>query len=119
MVGIVICLASVVCAIQGTATYYNPPYYPLACIPNQRNGDFKVARASDGLWNNRTACGRRNRVRCTAANNLFPRPYIGATVDVTIVDYCSKCNGTINLSRDAFSIIANLEAGNIWIEYNQ
>ncbi|CAK9184496.1 unnamed protein product [Ilex paraguariensis] len=119
MVGIVICLASGVSAIQGSATYYDPPYYPSACFPNQQNGDSNVAGASNVLWNNRAACGRRYRVRCTGANNLFPRPCTGATVDVKIVDYCSKCNGTINLSRDAFSKIADLKAGNIRIEYNQ
>ncbi|CAK9176824.1 unnamed protein product [Ilex paraguariensis] len=90
-----------------------------ACFPTQRIGGLDVAGASDVLWNNRAACGRRYRVRCIGATNLAPRPCKITTVDVTIIDYCLRCNGTVNLSRDAFSKIANLDAGNIRIKYNQ
>ncbi|KAA8535461.1 hypothetical protein F0562_030464 [Nyssa sinensis] len=33
--------------------------------------------------------------------------------------YCGRCNGTINLSRDAFSQIADPNAGIVKIKYNQ
>jgi expansin (peptidoglycan-binding protein) len=41
-------------------------------------------------------------------------------VVVKIVDYCPPgCQGTIDLSKEAFSMIANPDAGKIKIEYNQ
>ncbi|KAG0471852.1 hypothetical protein HPP92_016398 [Vanilla planifolia] len=80
-----------------------------------------IAAASDAIWDNRAACGRRYRVTCIGATNQVPYPCNGNSVDVTIVDYCPPpgCRATIDLSQEAFSAIANLDAGNIRISYNQ
>ncbi|KAL3751134.1 hypothetical protein ACJRO7_012018 [Eucalyptus globulus] len=61
------------------------------------------------------ACGRTSLVTCTGATNLGdPHPCTGASVVVTIVDYCpSGCRGTIDLSQEAFAAIAHLEAGKV------
>ncbi|CAA6670523.1 unnamed protein product [Spirodela intermedia] len=99
-------LLPVALAATGTATFYNPPYVPSACYGNQNKG-VMIAAASDAIWGNRAACGRKYRVTCTG-------------VVVTIVDYCPPgCQGTIDLSRKAFSTIANLDAGKIQIRYNR
>ncbi|KAK9275309.1 hypothetical protein L1049_022571 [Liquidambar formosana] len=119
MVGMLTCLISVVYAAQGTATYYTPPYVPSSCYGYQNNG-VMIAAASDAIWNNRAACGRMYRVRCTGATNLgVPQPCRGQSIVVKIVDYCPPgCRGTIDLSQEAFSMIADPNAGKINIEYN-
>ena len=49
-----------------------------------------------------------------------PQPCKGTSVVVKIVDYCpAGCQGTIDLSQEAFAAIANPDAGKIQIEYNQ
>ncbi|KAF8392957.1 hypothetical protein HHK36_021197 [Tetracentron sinense] len=121
IVGMVISLVSVASAISGTATYYTAPYVPSSCYGYQNNG-VMIAAASDTIWNNRAACGRMYRVRCTGPTNQgVPQPCTGATVTVKVVDYCPSpgCQGTIDLSQEAFSVIANTNAGKIKIEYNQ
>ncbi|KAK4404475.1 EG45-like domain containing protein [Sesamum angolense] len=69
--------------------------------------------ASDAIWDNKAACGRSYKVTCTGATNKgVPHPCTGQSVVVRIVDYCPPgCRGTIDLSQEAFSIIANPEAG--------
>ncbi|XP_058113164.1 EG45-like domain containing protein [Magnolia sinica] len=111
---------SVVTAVPGTATYYDPPYVPSSCYGNQDNG-VMIAGASDTIWGNRAACGRHYSVKCTGQVNTLPKPCKETSVVVRIVDYCPSpgCNGTINLSRDAFNAIANLQAGKIKIDYQQ
>ncbi|XP_041021940.1 EG45-like domain containing protein [Juglans microcarpa x Juglans regia] len=119
MVIIAICLMSEEAnAAQGTAIFYDPPYIPSACYGRQNLG-VMVAGASDAIWRNRAACGKNYRVRCIGGANLAPHPCKSGNVVVKIVDYCSSpgCNGTINLSRDAFSKIADLNAGKVKIEY--
>ncbi|KAA8522798.1 hypothetical protein F0562_009221 [Nyssa sinensis] len=119
VVGIVICLTSVAFADQGTATYYAPPYIPSACYSRQDNG-IMVAGASDGIWNNRAACGTNYRVKCIGAANTAPHPCKdGESVVVKIVDYCDRCNGTINLSQDAFAKISNPDIGKIRVQYDR
>ena len=45
----------------------------------------------------------------------------GGTVTVKIVDRCPSpgCTSTLDLSREAFAAIGNLDAGRIVIDYNQ
>ncbi|KAG5243703.1 Expansin-related protein [Salix suchowensis] len=108
MVAIVSCLISVAHAAQGNAVYYDPPY------------TRSSAGVSDALWNGGAACGRRYRVSCVRGANKAPKPCRQGSVVVTVVDYCSRgCNGIINLSKDAFSRIADPNAGNVVIQYNQ
>ncbi|XP_062079753.1 EG45-like domain containing protein [Humulus lupulus] len=120
VLGTLICLSSVAHAASGTATFYTPPYVPSSCYGFQDNG-VMIAAASDVLWNNREACGKRYRIECTGATNQgVPRPCTGQSVVVQIVDYCPPgCAGTIDLSSEAFSIIANPDAGKVMITYTQ
>ncbi|KAL3535301.1 hypothetical protein ACH5RR_003762 [Cinchona calisaya] len=117
--GLVVSLVSVAYAATGTATFYTPPYIPSSCFGFQDNG-VMIAAASDAIWNNRAACGRNYRVTCTGPTNQgVPRP-CRASVVVKIVDYCPPgCAGTIDLSQEAFAIIADPNAGKVNIEYHQ
>ncbi|KAK1275767.1 EG45-like domain containing protein [Acorus gramineus] len=111
-------LASLAAADTGTATFYTPPYVPSSCYGYQDNG-VMIAAASDVIWDNRAACGRRYSVTCTGATNQVPQPCRGSVV-VKIVDYCpAGCAGTIDLSQEAFAIIADPNAGKVQIEYHQ
>ncbi|KDP45911.1 hypothetical protein JCGZ_15471 [Jatropha curcas] len=123
MVGMVLCLASIANAAQGLAVWYSrkssPPYTPSKCYGNQDNG-LMVAGVSDALWNNGAACGRRYRVSCIGGANKAPHPCKGGSVVVKIVDYCSRgCQADINLSQDAFSQIADTDAGIVRVQYDQ
>ena len=86
-----------------------------------QNDGVMIAAASDAIWDNRAACGRTYRVKCTGATNLgVPQPCKGTSVVVKIVDYCPPgCQGTIDLSKEAFSQIADPDAGKIKIEYTK
>ncbi|KDP38770.1 hypothetical protein JCGZ_04123 [Jatropha curcas] len=126
MIGIAVCLASIANAAQGLAVWYKndskkpmPPYTPSKCYGNQNNG-LIVAGVSDALWNNGAACGRRYRVTCIGGANKAPHPCKRGSVVVKIVDYCSRgCMGDINLSQDAFSRIADTDAGIVRVQYDQ
>ncbi|XVE63435.1 hypothetical protein DITRI_Ditri07aG0020400 [Diplodiscus trichospermus] len=114
-------LVSVASAIQGTATFYTPPYVPSSCNGFQNDG-VMIAAASDAIWNNRAACNKRYSVRCTGGTNSgVPQPCRGGSVVVKIVDYCPPpgCQATIDLSQEAFAMIADPNAGKIQIEYNE
>ncbi|XP_035549521.1 EG45-like domain containing protein [Juglans regia] len=113
-------LTSVANAAEGTATFYTPPYVPSSCYGFQDDG-VMIAAASDVIWENRAACGRSYSVRCIGATNQgVPQPCKDTSVVVKIVDYCPPgCQGTIDLSQEAFSAIANPDAGKIKIEYTQ
>ncbi|XP_052168409.1 EG45-like domain containing protein [Oryza glaberrima] len=113
-------MVSLVAGISGTATFYTPPYTPSACFGFQEQGTM-IAAASDVFWNGGAACGKRYVVTCTGATNQgVPRPCTGRSVTVKIVDHCpSGCQGTIDLSQEAFAIIANPDAGKIKIDYRQ
>ncbi|KAH7859676.1 hypothetical protein Vadar_004135 [Vaccinium darrowii] len=104
---------------QGFATYYNPPYVPSACYGYQNNG-VMVAGVSPTLWGNKAACGKTYKVTCIGSGNADPHPCIpGASVVVKVVDYCPGCPGPINLSKDAFAVIANPAAGKIVVSYSE
>lgn len=90
-----------------------------ACDGYQNDG-VMIAAASDAFWNNNGACGSYYKVTCTGATNQGdPHPCTGQSVIVRIVDYCPNCRGTIDLSQEAFSIIANTDAGKITVEFDQ
>ncbi|PON46071.1 Expansin [Trema orientale] len=115
------CFAGIAYALEGTATFYNRPYTPSACFGNEDHGRL-VAGVSNELWNNGAACGRTIGVMCTGATNLAPQSCIKGidiAVVVEITDHSPKCSSTINLSEDAFSVIANPDAGRIRIEYDE
>ena len=79
-----------------------------------------VAGVSDALWNGGKACGRKYRVSCVRGTNEAPKPCRQGSVVVKVVDYCSRgCQGDINLSKDAFSRIADPNAGIVVIQYDQ
>ncbi|KAG1330806.1 putative EG45-like domain containing protein [Cocos nucifera] len=81
-----------------------------------------IAAASNAIYANGAACGRRYSVRCTGATNAgVPQPCKGTSVVVTIVDLCPSpgCQATLDLSQEAFAAIADLNAGKIKIDYTQ
>ncbi|KAI3444103.1 hypothetical protein Pfo_000768 [Paulownia fortunei] len=111
-------LISMACAIPGTATFYTT-YVPSACYGFQDQGTM-IAAANPALYNNGAACGRSYRVRCTGPTNQgVPQPCRNGEITVRIVDLCPGC-GTdqLDLSQEAFSLIADPNAGRIQIEYN-
>ncbi|PWA13622.1 barwin-related endoglucanase [Artemisia annua] len=119
LITMVACLTSVAHAIAGQATFYTPPYIPSSCYGNVDQGNM-IAAANSGLFANRAACGTRYRVTCTSGTNSVPQPCTGNSVDVTIVDLCPGCaSNQIDLSQEAFAVIANRDAGRINIEYNR
>ncbi|KAG8047799.1 hypothetical protein GUJ93_ZPchr0008g13195 [Zizania palustris] len=81
-----------------------------------------TAAASDKFWNNGAVCGRCFVVRCTgAAYGGGGNPCTGGSVTVKTVDNCASSDGdtsTIDLSREAFAKIANLDAGVVKVTYN-
>ncbi|XP_074277977.1 EG45-like domain containing protein [Silene latifolia] len=88
-----------------------------ACYGNTPEGTM-IAAAGDQLWNGGKICGTMFRVTCTGPTNPFPHPCNqGKSVLVKIVDQCPNCGGTIDLSKEAFSTIANPVAGIIKIDY--
>ncbi|KAG6427816.1 hypothetical protein SASPL_112063 [Salvia splendens] len=112
---VVALLLSVAFAIPGTATFYTQ-YVPSACYGNQDNG-VMIAAASDALWNNGAICGKVLVVTCTEVpTTLYPN-CTGLSVTVKIVDHCPGCGGTLNLSKEVFSAIANPAAGVVNIDY--
>ncbi|OVA08662.1 Expansin/pollen allergen [Macleaya cordata] len=81
-----------------------------------------IAAASDALWNGGAACGSFYQVSCICGTNLgTPQPCIPGSVVVKIVDYCPPpgCRGTIDLSQEAFAMIADPNAGGINIVYQR
>lgn len=79
-----------------------------------------VAAAGPAIWEGLNTCGRRYSVTCAGGTNLgTPHPCTGERIEVQIVDFCPGCQGTLDLSQDAFAAIADLNAGFILIEYDQ
>ncbi|KAL5698067.1 hypothetical protein ACHQM5_029151 [Ranunculus cassubicifolius] len=105
----------------GTAVSYDPPYTPTRCSGNNPEqfpeGGMFVA-ASNGLWDNGAACGRRYRMRCISGPN---RPCKGNTIVVEVVDVCktNPCPATLQLSNRAFDAISNNLDARINVEYAQ
>lgn len=75
-------------------------------------------QVSEGLWDNGAACGRRYRLRCVSGSN---RPCKDGTVDVRVVDFCTKrpCPSTIVMSTDAFAALSRSSNAKINIEFIQ
>ncbi|KAI7738041.1 hypothetical protein M8C21_010503 [Ambrosia artemisiifolia] len=119
LIAMVACFTSVAHAIAGQATFYTPPYVPSSCYGFEDRGNMILA-ANSGLFNNRAACGQRYRVTCTSGTNAVPNPCTGRSVDVTVVDLCPGCAGNqVDLSQEAFQVIANPDAGRVNIDYNR
>lgn len=80
-----------------------------------------VAAANAALYNNGAACGTRYTVQCTGPTNAgVPAPCRNGPITVTIVDLCPGCGADqIDLSEQAFTTIADPNAGRIRIEYNR
>ncbi|WMV42072.1 hypothetical protein MTR67_035457 [Solanum verrucosum] len=122
MMSLLLLEVSLVLGDIGTATSYHPPYIPTRCNGNRADqfpsGNLFVA-VSEGLWDNGAACGRRYRLRCLSGSGY--RPCKGGTIDVRVVDYCTKrpCPSTIALSADAFSQTSPTPKSKINIEYIQ
>ncbi|MFQ6665497.1 hypothetical protein Gotur_032213 [Gossypium turneri] len=116
-VGMVAYLISFASATPGIATFYTK-YVPSACFGNQDQGKM-IAAAGDALWDNGTVCGKMFTVTCTGPRNPVPHPCTGKSVTVKIVDHCPRCPSTIDLSQEAFTIIANPVAGIINVDYKQ
>ncbi|XP_077223137.1 EG45-like domain containing protein [Tasmannia lanceolata] len=106
-------------AVPGTAIYHTAPYVPSSCYGHEDKG-VMLASASDAIWDNGAACGRRYSIRCTGPTNQgVPQPCRGSSVVVMIDDHCASCQATLDLSQEAFSEIADLSAGKIKIDYQQ
>ncbi|KAH0654821.1 hypothetical protein KY285_029703 [Solanum tuberosum] len=117
IIGFVATLFSIALATPGTATFYTK-YVPSACYGNKAQGT-RIAAASDSLWGGGKICGKTFNVTCTGPTNPVPHPCTGKSIVVKIVDHCPGCGGTLDLSKEAFSTIANPVAGVIKINYVQ
>ncbi|KAA3461428.1 Barwin-related endoglucanase [Gossypium australe] len=113
----VACLISFASATPRIATFYTK-YVPSACFGNQDHGKM-ITAAGDALWDNGTVCGKMFTVTCTGPRNPVPHPCTGKSVTVKIIDHCPGCPSTIDLSQEAFTIIANPVAGIINVDYKQ
>jgi hypothetical protein len=91
-----------------------------ACYGYEERGIY-IAAASDSMWENGAACGKLYSVACIGATNrVAPPPCKNNFILVLIVDYCPPgCHGNINLSEDAFFMIADLNAGKIMVNYTE
>ncbi|XP_073271763.1 EG45-like domain containing protein [Primulina huaijiensis] len=115
---IIASVVSVASAVAGTATYYTV-YLPSACYGYQDQGTM-IAAANRDLYDNGAACGKNYRVKCTGPTNQgVPQPCRNGEIIVKIVDLCPGCGtNQLDLSEQAFSTIADPNAGKIQIEYN-
>ncbi|KAM6579610.1 hypothetical protein CsatA_003384 [Cannabis sativa] len=109
-------------ADKGTATFYTPPYTPSACNGFEEEG-VMIAAASEAIWDDKGACGRMYKVRCIGGTNQgVSNPCRGGgSIVVKIVDLCPApgCRGTIDLSQEAFAMIADPNEGKINIKFTQ
>ncbi|XP_020578328.1 EG45-like domain containing protein [Phalaenopsis equestris] len=111
------CHISLSSAIDGTATYYTSSPTPTSCFGYDDMGTM-IAAGSETIWGNGGACGRHYKVTCIGAPiTEMTNPCTGASVVVKIVDYCPACEATFDLSQEAFSVIADLNARKIQIDY--
>ncbi|XP_010250070.1 PREDICTED: EG45-like domain containing protein [Nelumbo nucifera] len=105
----------------GTASSYEPPYLPTRCNgydQNQFPEGGLFAAASNGVWDNGAACGRRYRIRCISG---LKRPCKDGSIVVQVVDVCrsNPCRTTLVLSRRAFDAISRIPNAKINVEYAQ
>ncbi|PRQ37637.1 putative rlpA-like protein, double-psi beta-barrel [Rosa chinensis] len=87
-----------------------------ACYNYTQEG-VMIAAAGDAIWNNGAACGKFVTVKCTGPRNLAPPPCTNENVTVKIIDHCPGCPFTLDLSKEAFTKIANPMGGIINIDY--
>ncbi|XP_002524475.2 EG45-like domain containing protein [Ricinus communis] len=105
----------------GSATSYDPPYLPTRCKGYSEDqfpqGGYFVA-ASEGIWDNGAACGRKYRMRCISGPR---RPCKDESIVVQVVDLCrgNPCPSTLVLSNKAFSAISKVPAIKINVEFAQ
>ncbi|KAF5186810.1 Eg45-like domain containing protein [Thalictrum thalictroides] len=105
----------------GTAVSYDPPYTPTKCggnSPDQFPEGGMFVAASNGLWDNGAACGRRYQMRCISGPK---RPCKDGLMVVEVVDVCrtNPCPATFLLSNRAFNAISKNPNAKINIEYAQ
>ncbi|XP_047333374.1 EG45-like domain containing protein [Impatiens glandulifera] len=112
------CLIPTASAIAGRASFYTV-YTPSSCYGFEDQGTL-IAAANPSLFNNKAACGRMYRITCTGPTNQgVPQPCRGS-VTVKIVDLCPGCAADqFDLSQEAFSAIADPNAGVVTIDYVQ
>ncbi|RLN30336.1 putative blight-associated protein p12 precursor [Panicum miliaceum] len=88
-------------------------YTPSACYGNKNMGNMVAAASDYSFWNNGAVCGRCYHAQRTAGPAT---PCTGNSVVVKIVDECASSNGcqsTIDLSKQAFAKIADLDGGEV------
>ncbi|GJS82824.1 EG45-like domain containing protein [Tanacetum coccineum] len=80
-----------------------------------------ILAANSGLFANGAACGTRYRVTCMGrTNDDVLQPCTGNSIDVTVVNLCLRCaSNQVDISQEAFVVIANTDAERINIEYNR
>lgn len=110
----------------GSCTFYWLNLVLKCCAATRCNGNRQdqfpsgnlFVQVSEGLWDNGAACGRRYRLRCLSGSN---RPCKEGTVDVRVVDFCTKrpCPSTIVMSSDAFAAVSRSPDAKINIEFIQ
>ncbi|XP_031484212.1 EG45-like domain containing protein [Nymphaea colorata] len=114
LVAMALCFLPISFAREGVATFYHDTMF--AC-ENQQAGTMYAAVAPS-TFQNQAACGRRYSVTCIGGTNGAPHPCRGGSVEVTVVDLCPSCEpGHLDLSREAFSTIADPDAGKVRISY--
>ncbi|KAF4368103.1 hypothetical protein G4B88_001007, partial [Cannabis sativa] len=93
-----------------------------ACNGFEEEG-VMIAAASEAIWDDKGACGRMYKVRCIGGTNQgVSNPCRGGgSIVVKIVDLCPSpgCRGTIDLSQEAFAMIADPNEGKINIKFTQ
>ncbi|XP_058187629.1 EG45-like domain containing protein [Rhododendron vialii] len=105
----------------GTAIAYNPPYLPTRCggyDQEQFPEGGLFAAASDGVWDNGAACGRRYRLKCISGQR---KPCKNGSIVIQVVDVCrtNPCQATLTLSNKAFDAISRDPNAKINVEYSQ
>ncbi|XP_074271890.1 EG45-like domain containing protein [Silene latifolia] len=108
---------SVAFGTAGQATYYTT-YTPSSCYGFQDMGT-NIAAVSADIFQNKAACGSMYTVTCVSGTNQgVPMPCRGGSVTVKVVDLCPGCSANgFDLSQQAFSAIADPNAGRININY--
>ncbi|KAK1416853.1 hypothetical protein QVD17_25970 [Tagetes erecta] len=114
-----LCFAS---SDTGIGTINAPPYLPSKCFGYQDQG-VMIAAVNEDLWDDGALCGKYFEVTCTGGTNKgTPHPCTdNPTVTVMITDLCPPpgCKGDLDLSHEAFSTIADPNAGGIKISYHE
>ncbi|XP_031483841.1 EG45-like domain containing protein isoform X2 [Nymphaea colorata] len=114
LVAVALCSLPISSADDGIATFYTDTTF--AC-ENQDPGT-NYAAVGQSMYDNGGICGRQYSVSCTGATNESPNPCRGGSVIVKVVDLCESCEyGHLDISQEAFSTIADLDAGVIKISY--